>query len=79
VVLAGDTMSAVGSGLTLPFFLVYLSRVRDIDLAVAGLALSTVALAGLAATRWAARSPTGSVPSALWSAACSWPPAARSP
>jgi hypothetical protein len=48
VVLAGDTMSAVGSGLTLPFFLVYLSRVRDIDLAVAGLALSTVALAGLA-------------------------------
>jgi hypothetical protein len=48
VVLAGDTMSAVGSGLTLPFFLVYLSRVRDIDLAVAGLALSTVALAGFA-------------------------------
>jgi MFS family permease len=48
VVLAGDTLSAIGSGLTLPFFLVYLSQVRDIDLAVAGLALSTVALAGFA-------------------------------
>lgn len=48
VVLAGDTLSAVGSGLTLPFFLVYLSSVRGIDLAVAGLALSTVALAGFA-------------------------------
>lgn len=48
VVLGGDTLSAVGSGLTLPFLLVYLSRVRDIDLVTAGLAVSTVALAGLA-------------------------------
>jgi MFS family permease len=41
-------LSAVGSGLTLPFLLVYLSRVRDIGLVTAGLAVSTVALAGLA-------------------------------
>jgi MFS family permease len=38
----------VGSGLTLPFLLVYLSRIRDIDLVTAGLAVSTVALAGFA-------------------------------
>jgi len=48
VVLGGDTLSAVGSGLTLPFFLINLSRVRDLDVAVAGLALATVALAGFA-------------------------------
>ncbi len=48
VVLGGDTLSAVGSGLTLPFFLVYLSRIRGIDVAVAGLALSMVAVAGFA-------------------------------
>ncbi|MDP9250616.1 MAG: hypothetical protein M3O78_04525 [Chloroflexota bacterium] len=48
VVLGGDTLSAVGSGLTLPFLLVYLSRIRDIDLVTAGLAVSTVALAGFA-------------------------------
>lgn len=46
MVLAGDTLSAAGTGLTLPFFLVYLNRVRGIDVAVAGLALSAVALAG---------------------------------
>jgi len=34
------------TGLTLPFFLVYLNRARGIDMFVAGLALSTVALAG---------------------------------
>jgi len=47
-VLAGDTLSAVGSGLTLPFLLVYLSRIRGMDLAVAGLAVATVAIAGFA-------------------------------
>ena len=46
MVLGGDTLSAVGSGLTLPFFLVYLTRVRGIDVTVAGFALSTVALTG---------------------------------
>jgi len=35
----------VGSGMTLPFFVVYLNRVRGIDLGLAGLALATVALA----------------------------------
>ncbi len=48
VVLGGDTLSAVGSGLTLPFFLVYLSRIRGIDIGIAGLALSMVAIAGFA-------------------------------
>jgi MFS family permease len=47
VVLGGDALSAIGSGLTLPFFLVYLSRIRDIDIAVAGLAVATIAIAGL--------------------------------
>lgn len=47
ILLAGDALSAVGSGLTLPFLLVYLSRVRGIDLGLAGLAVSTVAIAGL--------------------------------
>jgi MFS family permease len=40
-------MSAVGSGLTLPFLIVYLNRVRGLDLEVAGAALSTIALAAL--------------------------------
>ena len=48
LVLGGDAVSAVGSGLTLPFFVVYLSQVRGIDLGLAGLMLSTVAVAGLA-------------------------------
>lgn len=47
IVLAGDALSAVGSGLTLPFFVVYLHRVRGIDLGVAGLAVATIAFAGL--------------------------------
>ncbi len=46
VVLGGDALSAVGSGMTLPFLLVYLSRIREIDIGVAGLAVATVALAG---------------------------------
>jgi MFS family permease len=48
LVLGGDALSAVGGGLTLPFFLVYLHRVRGIELGVAGLILATVAVAGLA-------------------------------
>src|SRR5262249_12426955 len=47
LVLRGDALSAVGSGLTLPFFLVSLHRVRGIELGVAGLILATVAVAGL--------------------------------
>jgi MFS family permease len=46
--LAGEAISAVGSGLTLPFLLVYLHDVRGLGLGEAGLALSTVALAGFA-------------------------------
>ena len=38
VVLAGHGVSAVGTGLTLPFLLVYLNQVRDLDVGVAGLA-----------------------------------------
>ncbi len=48
LVLSGDTLSAIGSGLTLPFFIVYLHRVRGFGLEVAGLAQATTALASLA-------------------------------
>lgn len=47
VILGGDTLSAIGSGLTLPFLLVYLSRVRGIELAVAGFAVSMIGFASL--------------------------------
>lgn len=47
IVLAGDALSAVGTGLTLPFFIVYLHRVRGIELGLAGLAVATIAVAGL--------------------------------
>lgn len=45
---AGDAVSALGSGLTLPFLLVYLHQVCGLGLGEAGLALSMVALAGFA-------------------------------
>lgn len=48
VLLGGDALSALGSGLTLPFLLVYLHEIRGIGLATAGLALATIAAAGLA-------------------------------
>ena len=48
IVLAGDLLSALGSGLTMPFFIVYLHRVRGIDLTVAGFALATIAIASFA-------------------------------
>lgn len=47
LVLAGDAMSAVGSGLTLPFLIVYLRQVRGLALPTAGLVLATVAAASL--------------------------------
>src|SRR5215216_671839 len=46
--LAGDAVSAVGSGMTLPFLLVYLHEIRGLGLGAAGLAVSAVALAGFA-------------------------------
>jgi MFS family permease len=63
VVLAGDALSAVGSGLTLPFFVIYLHSVRGVGLAAAGMAAATVAftsffgnpLGGLLADRVGAR------------------------
>jgi MFS family permease len=48
ILLAGDAVSAVGSGLTLPFLFVYLHQMRGLGLGQAGLALSVVALAGFA-------------------------------
>jgi MFS family permease len=48
VLLGGVGLSALGSGLTLPFLLVYLNQVRALGLGVATLAVATVALAGLA-------------------------------
>ena len=47
--LGGECLSAVGSGLTLPFLLVYLHEVRGLDLAVAGLAMACLAAAGFVA------------------------------
>src|SRR6185437_59214 len=46
-VLGGDFLSALGSGMTMPFFIVYLHRVREIDLTVASLAFATIAVASL--------------------------------
>jgi MFS family permease len=45
-VLAGDVLSSLGTGLTLPFLVVYLHRVRGIALEPAVLAMSVLALAG---------------------------------
>jgi MFS family permease len=47
MILGGDTLSAIGTGMTLPFFVVYLHRVRGIELEVAGLAVATIALTSL--------------------------------
>jgi MFS family permease len=47
IILGGDTLSAIGTGMTLPFFVVYLHRVRGIDLELAGLAVATIAVASV--------------------------------
>ncbi len=47
-ILGGDLLSAIGSGMTLPFLLVYLHRVRGIGLGAAALAASMVAVASFA-------------------------------
>jgi MFS family permease len=46
-VLAGDALSSVGSGLTLPFLVIYLHQVRQVGLAAAMLAVSALAVSGL--------------------------------
>ena len=48
MILFGDLLSAIGSGLTIPFLLVYLNRVRGIELEVAGVIVATIAFAALA-------------------------------
>jgi MFS family permease len=48
VVLGGDALSAAGTGLSLPFLLLYLSRVRHLDLSMAGLAAAMIPLASFA-------------------------------
>ena len=63
MVLGGDFVSAVGSGLTLPFLFVYVHQVRHLSYGTAGLVVSTIALASLAgnpaggalADRWTPR------------------------
>ena len=57
--LGADTLSAVGTGLTVPFLVVYLHTVRGLALGAAGLIVATIALAGLGATRSAVGWPTG--------------------
>jgi MFS family permease len=48
IVLGADMISAAGTGLTMPFLLVYLHDVRGIPLAVAGLAVSMIAAGSVA-------------------------------
>ena len=63
VVLGGDFVSAIGSGLTLPFLFIYAHQVRDLSYGTAGLVVSVIALAslfgnpvgGAAADRWTPR------------------------
>jgi MFS family permease len=63
VVLGGDFLSALGSGLTLPFLFVYAHQVRGLSDGTAGLVIATIALASLAgnpvggvlADRWTPR------------------------
>jgi MFS family permease len=43
VVLAGDAVSTIGTGLVMPFFIVYLNEVRGLSLGVAGLVVATTA------------------------------------
>jgi MFS family permease len=48
VVLAADLLSAVGTGMTLPFLLVYLHTIRGLSLPTAGAAAASIAIASLA-------------------------------
>jgi MFS family permease len=63
VVLGGDIISAIGSGLTLPLLFVYAHRIRDLSYGTAGLVVAMIALVSLAgnplggmmADRWTPR------------------------
>lgn len=46
--LAAGALSAIANGLTYPFLVVYLHRVRDLPLGLAGLAVATIAAAAIA-------------------------------
>lgn len=46
---AGNTLSALGTGFTLPFLLIYLNRVRGFPIQTAGFAIALLGLVGLAA------------------------------
>src|SRR5690242_827987 len=48
MILGVDSLSAVGSGLTLPFLVVYLHTIRGLDLGLAGLVAATIAVFSLA-------------------------------
>lgn len=45
--LAGQALSQIGTGMTFPILLVYLSRVRGMDMGTAGLVLASTSAAGL--------------------------------
>jgi MFS family permease len=44
---AGNTLSALGTGFTLPFLLIYLTKVRGLPVSTAGYAIATLGLVGL--------------------------------
>ncbi|MDX2565305.1 MFS transporter [Streptomyces sp. TX20-6-3] len=71
--LGADALSAVGTGLTLPFLMVYLHAVRGLGLGVAGAATAMVALAGLVGNpvggAWVDRSGPRRVLAAGWGVA----------
>jgi MFS family permease len=46
---AGGLVNAFGNGLVIPFMLIYLNEVRDIDVAIAGLIVATHAVVGILA------------------------------
>lgn len=45
--LAGQALSQIGTGMTFPILLLYLSKVRGMDLATAGLVMASTSVAGL--------------------------------
>jgi len=53
VLLAASFVSSIGSGLTLPFLIIYLHQVRHIPLGVSGLLIGGVAVLALPITPWA--------------------------
>jgi len=55
--LAAGLPSAVANGLTYPFLVVYLHRVRELPLGLAGMAAATIAVAAIAVNLAARRRP----------------------